>query len=284
LNNLTRRRGFTLVEVLVVLGILICLMGILLPVLSHVREETRRVKCVSNLHQLTTAWLEYAADNERHFCSSEPHIGDLPPHDVRFGTPGFYWGWVMPDPPSPGNFVPTLEAGMLWQYVKNADVYRCPDEMAVANKTSYQINGLLAGTVGAPFPLHKLDELSQPSKTFVFIEGCAPQMHINTCFNTPIYPSFHLSAGGWPGENHHGSSAAAVGTGISFADGHAIFWPYSDPRSGNLLEASWGGLLGPITYDAQGHAKFPGDAAPNSPDVYQLEAWSGGPLPLSVVP
>jgi Tfp pilus assembly protein FimT len=277
LKSFTHRRGFTLVEVLVVLGILICLMGILLPVLSHVREEAKRVKCVSNLHQLTTAWLEYAADNERRFCSSEPNIGA---RGIPFGTTGFDWGWITGGKDN-------LEHGMLWQYVKNADVYRCPDEraaQALANRTSYQINGLLAGTVGAPFPLHKLDELSRPSQTFVFIEGCAPQMYINTCFTTPIYPSFHLSAGGWPGENHHGSAAAAVGTGISFADGHAIFWPYSDPRTGNLLEAAWAGLTGPITYDALHHPVFPGDVAPNSPDVYQLEAWSGGPAPLGVVP
>jgi prepilin-type processing-associated H-X9-DG protein/prepilin-type N-terminal cleavage/methylation domain-containing protein len=190
-----RRRGFTIIELLVTIAILLALAGLLLPALRGAREAARTSQCASRMRQLGIATMLYADEHGGRFPRSQHSAfvhGEMP------------WARAL---------APYLGADDLrWTNLLRG-VYRCPLD-ARNNALSYGLNvyfelGPDDDYEGKPATWRYRDNLPRPGATILFAENDSAADHLMPNFWSGISDVEDLA------HNRHGGAANYV-----FADGH----------------------------------------------------------------
>ncbi|MHC4644271.1 MAG: type II secretion system protein [Planctomycetota bacterium] len=162
---MTEKRGFTLIEILVVIAVIAVLMSILAPALHRAKENARTIICRSNLRQYGMAARIYLDDNHGRFPDPYKWLY------TQAGTGG-----------TPDEKIMDLEPdGSLWPYLKDKDIHMCPKFKTLMKPTgrpnaqySYSMNAYLGEFENSGHNrfggILKESELRRPARVFFFSE------------------------------------------------------------------------------------------------------------------
>ena len=202
---LRKREGFTLVELLVVITIIIILAAILFPVFARAREKAMQTKCINNLKQMGQAIAMYEDDYEA------PMSFNVKDEPFTINTYQYTWKDLM-EP-----YIKQLKgnhyAGQYEEY--EGELYKCPS----APIEEYTVSWQVMRTYGYNMYFSKYcstNDLKYPSTTLRITE---------TTMDNPDNPPAKLAGGSWASPRCGFGNLYAPGwhngmADVLWADGH----------------------------------------------------------------
>jgi prepilin-type processing-associated H-X9-DG protein/prepilin-type N-terminal cleavage/methylation domain-containing protein len=214
-----RFRAFSLVELLVVIGVIAILIALLLPSLSQARASANSIACLSNLRQMGMAAQMYCNANN----------GSYPVAYWTVSQPPMIWqyNWDFTIVRNIASGVTEVEPGLLWWKGAAQGIQQCPSFDGRSNAandpfTGYNYNTSYIGHgqfESDPRPA-RANQVRSPSTTALFGDGqyrAGANKFMRAPFPNPGDAGFAdaLRSAGTQGFRHRNR------TNIAFADGHA---------------------------------------------------------------
>ncbi len=225
--------AFTLVELLVVIGIIAVLISILLPALSKARESATRVDCASNLRCFGQAFQLYSVTNKGSF----PYNGDAKPPWCPVGGKDLSWNSsIMQDE----FFQKCLLKNKSIEQRSRNNILFCPTQdwhRLLTNDPS-----LAGGLIGYFILPHRLPR-TQSAMNYSFAgNGWVEKQKVGGKYRmAPIMSDllqYEGTARTWSQATSHIKNNAPVGGNFLFEDGHVRFYDFGEVKKGATL-GSW---------------------------------------------
>lgn len=237
-----REAGFTLLELLVVIGLIALLVSLLLPVLAKVRRAANSTVCLSNLRQMGTAWTMYLSEHRGRLPEYVWHTPTAP--DVAWRS---YWLGILDSYkvsgatllcPAASEAIPFNQlrgfgnVAYAWtgKYQPNATVVRHSGNIYREGSYGYNRYMTVAGGFSADINASRINSVRQLSDVPVFFDAIfADARPFNGSEESPVAPPQNLRGEGLNllSPEHWKFLIARHGRGInvSMADGSARWVP-----------------------------------------------------------
>ncbi|MBO6513228.1 MAG: prepilin-type N-terminal cleavage/methylation domain-containing protein [Phycisphaerales bacterium] len=200
-----KRQGFSLIELLVVIGVVVVLIGLAMPALKYARDSARTAQCLTNAGQLAVAITTFSGQNRNRLPENRTVVGEGEYITWReqLSRDGFYSdssGRVCPSHKNPGSEFGYSEGGML-----------CVGDQV----SSYALNGHVLWRGGITDDNAKISDtvIRRPSHTILVAE--TNRGFANLRVSNPYIANYYGDDPGPYGYWHRGDAV------YSFQDGHA---------------------------------------------------------------